>query len=132
MASRRAPQQTMHEAYARLPLAFEPNQGQADQEVKFLARGRGYTVFLTAGEAVLTLQRPGKRREAAIVRMSLAGARRDIGIEGLDELPGTAPRVPAPPSPPGRHRRPGLRRLRASRLGVRARVQLRPAKILTM
>jgi hypothetical protein len=81
-------QLAVHEAYGRLPLSFEPNQGQADREVKFLSRGRGYTLFLTAGEAVLALQRPGERREASIVRVSLAGANRDIGVEGLDELPG--------------------------------------------
>ncbi len=33
--------------YGRLPLSFEANQGQTDDQVKFLARGRGYTLFLT-------------------------------------------------------------------------------------
>lgn len=41
--------------YGRLPLLFEPNVGQADPQVKFLSRGRGYTLFLTSTEAVLTL-----------------------------------------------------------------------------
>ena len=34
-------------------LAFEPNHGQSDEQVRFIARGRDYTVFLTATEAVL-------------------------------------------------------------------------------
>src|ERR1019366_5919965 len=40
-----------------LPLFFEPNQGQTAPQVKFLARGSGYGLFLTADEAVLQLQR---------------------------------------------------------------------------
>lgn len=37
-------------------LRFEKNQGQTDAAVKFLARGPGYTLFLTADEAVLQMQ----------------------------------------------------------------------------
>src|SRR5262245_52882140 len=32
--------------YGQLPLQFEPNLGQTESTVKFLARGPGYTVFL--------------------------------------------------------------------------------------
>src|SRR6478609_9580727 len=42
----------------RLALAFEPNRGQADQPAKFIARGAGYTLFLTPTEAILALQKP--------------------------------------------------------------------------
>jgi len=45
------------EGYAKLPLSFEANQGQTDAQVKFLARGQGYTLFLTSQEAVLSLQK---------------------------------------------------------------------------
>src|SRR5437899_5727182 len=51
--------------YGKLPLSFEANQGQADPQVKFLSRGRGYTLFLTSTEAVLTLTKadaPANRR----------------------------------------------------------------------
>ena len=30
------------DAYGKLPLAFEPNRGQSDGRVRFLARGAGY------------------------------------------------------------------------------------------
>jgi hypothetical protein len=43
-------------SYGKLPLSFEANQGQTDAKVKFLARGGGYTLFLTGDEAVLGLQ----------------------------------------------------------------------------
>src|SRR5271154_3932570 len=42
--------------YGELPLSFESNQGQVDRRVKFLSRGIGYTLFLTADEAVLNLR----------------------------------------------------------------------------
>ena len=44
-ASARGEEQGLHHVR---PLAFEANRGQADEQVKFLARGAGYTVFLDA------------------------------------------------------------------------------------
>lgn len=41
--------------FAALPLAFEANQGQTDPQVKYMARGNGYTVFLTATDTVFAL-----------------------------------------------------------------------------
>ncbi len=46
------------EGYGRLPLAFERNDGQTAAQVKYLARGRGYALFLAADEAVLALRKP--------------------------------------------------------------------------
>ncbi len=43
------------EAYGKLPLSFEANRGQSDPQVKFLARGKGYTLFLTPTEGILVL-----------------------------------------------------------------------------
>ena len=50
-------------SYAKLPLSFEVNQGQTDDQVRFLARGTGYTIFLTGDEAVLSLRKPSARHE---------------------------------------------------------------------
>src|SRR4051812_9581222 len=44
------------EAYGRLPLRFEANRGQTDGRVKFLARGGGYTLFLSESGALLRLR----------------------------------------------------------------------------
>ena len=44
------------DAYGKLPLSFEANQGQSNARVKFVSRGSGYTLFLTSSEAVLLLQ----------------------------------------------------------------------------
>ena len=94
--------------YGKLPLSFEINQGQTDSQVKFLARGQGYSFFLTPREAVLSLraaqaktaqgQEPatGKAVKAneparsAVVRMRLAHANANPKISGLDPMPGTS------------------------------------------
>ena len=52
-----AQQQAILDAYEKLPLSFEKNQGQTDAEVRFRSRGSGYALFLAPGEAVLTLSR---------------------------------------------------------------------------
>ena len=41
---------------ASLPLHFEANRGQTDARVRFLARCRGYTVYITPTETVFTLR----------------------------------------------------------------------------
>ena len=95
----------INEAYGKLPLSFEVNQGQTDDQVKYLARGPGYTVFLTPTEAVLSLgtEAPGLRTEPptatgqterlgssrrAVVRMKFVGANPHPTIKGRDGLPG--------------------------------------------
>ncbi len=93
-------------AYGKLPLSFEANQGQTNSEVKFLSRGRGYTLFLTGTEAVLALNKAeisggtrtsefGTRRSplatrhaASVLRMSLVGASESALVSGLEQLPG--------------------------------------------
>src|SRR5262249_7811662 len=44
-----------------LPLHFEPNVGQTDGSADFLARGSGYTLFLTPSQAVLSLRQVSKQ-----------------------------------------------------------------------
>ena len=83
------------EAYGRLPLSFEPNQGQISPEVKFFARGRGYGLLLTSTEMVLALRQPagsspnaGSDAQEAVLRSQLVGANRRPEIVGEQELPG--------------------------------------------
>jgi Beta-propeller repeat/Abnormal spindle-like microcephaly-assoc'd, ASPM-SPD-2-Hydin/HYDIN/CFA65/VesB-like, Ig-like domain len=78
-------------SYARLQLRFEANVGQTDSRVKYLARGAGYTLFLTSEEAVLALRRqPASEAREAVVRFRLEGANSGAHAEGLDRLPGTS------------------------------------------
>jgi uncharacterized repeat protein (TIGR01451 family) len=79
----------------QLPLIFEPNQGQADASVKFLARGAGYSLFLEPTSAVLALQTPSKSssklrsgHSQQLVRMKLFGSNPKAVTAGSDPLPG--------------------------------------------
>ena len=49
---------TRLQTYDQLPLAFEANRGQADPQVDFLSRGRGYTLALSPTEIGLSLVLP--------------------------------------------------------------------------
>jgi hypothetical protein len=68
-------------SYGQMPLDFEVNQGQTDPQVRFLSRGRGYSLFLTPVEAVLVLQ-------SAVVRMRLLGTNAAPVVRGVEERPG--------------------------------------------
>jgi hypothetical protein len=93
------------ETYGKLPLHFEANRGQTHEDVRFLARGSGYSLFLTPTGAVLTLIKPESlaRKRAArgssrprgpatgtVLRMTFADANPDPRVTGLEELPGKA------------------------------------------
>jgi CSLREA domain-containing protein len=98
-------------SYGKLPLHFEVNRGQADEQVKFLAHGNGYGLFLTPTEAVLTLQggekakrEKGEKENQQVivtsqhptpntqhpvaVRFQLLDANPNPQVVGVDELPG--------------------------------------------
>jgi hypothetical protein len=72
-------------AHGGVALRFEANRGQTDAQVRFLARGGGYTLFLTSREVVLDL---GRRAAPAAVGMRLVGANPHPAAVGRDELPG--------------------------------------------
>jgi hypothetical protein len=75
-------------ALTRLPLRFEANHGQTDPAVDFLARGPGYDLFLTPGEAVLSLAASEQSAAAEIVRMAFAGANPEPRLRGGEALAG--------------------------------------------
>jgi uncharacterized protein (TIGR03437 family) len=72
-------------SFSHLPIVFEPNMGQTDPRVKYLARGGGYTLFLTSDEAVFVAQSANRR---SVLRMRLRGANRKAVIRGVEQLPG--------------------------------------------
>lgn len=56
-----------------LPMWFEANLGQAGNEVKYFARGRGYTLFFTPNEAMISLvARRGEAGELYRDRLAIA------------------------------------------------------------
>ena len=95
-------------SYGRLPMSFEPNVGQTDPQVQFLARGRAQMLFLTPQEAVLSLRKPrsngglssAARRspkqlakrgpmQFSVLRMQLVGANLHGRVAGMNPMEGT-------------------------------------------
>ena len=90
----RAQMTSSKDRYGSLPLAFEANRGQTDREVDFLARGNGYTLFLTQGGGA-TLSMLGKsvaeraENRGASLRLEFAGSLESSHGTGQQRLPGT-------------------------------------------
>ena len=101
------------EAYGNLPLSFEENMGQTAREVRYVAHGGRYELFLTSQEAVVALPSSGRfdfsprhrfatlramresRRNArlanqqmTVLRLQLDGGNPQPQISGTDLLPG--------------------------------------------
>src|SRR5579871_872139 len=74
------------DVYSHLPLAFEMNEGQSDPQVKALARGAAYGLFLTSDEAVLDLAH--QNGKGAVLRMKVEGAQSGARVVPMDPLPG--------------------------------------------
>ena len=100
-------------SYARLPLSFELNEGQVSHQARYLARGHGFTLFLTKDDAILQLQRseetrqtgwikslglsvgtpvgiipPVRAESAEVVSLKLVGANPNAKIAAAGRLPG--------------------------------------------
>ena len=69
------------DVYRSLPLSFEPNQGQTDGRVKFLSRGAGYALFLTADEAFLALQKESQQKNQRSVVKSQESEAKNEALE---------------------------------------------------
>jgi hypothetical protein len=78
-------------------LSFEVNRGQTDPRVRYLTRGKGYTLYLTDHEAVFSLSGapsepgvagPTPAPPGAALRMALVGADPTPEVAGRGPLPG--------------------------------------------
>src|SRR3954453_3977744 len=73
--------------YGKIPLSFEANKGQTDGRVRYLARGAGYTVFLTPGETVLRLAHKSRGlSQGSVLRMRMIGAADSPSIEAEEQV----------------------------------------------
>ena len=99
----------IQQSYGHLPLAFEPNEGQADPRIQFMAHGPGYNLVLAGTQAVLLLKttaletapaangkkpvgkdlRPRSAPQETL-RLSLTGANESPVAEGEDPQPGVS------------------------------------------
>lgn len=117
LEERAVPNGTSLASYGQLPLSFEVNRGQTAVPVNYLARGSGYTLFLSPTQAVLALTqgggagqgptgtgprgglagelaRPGGGAAPSsaedVLRLGLAGGNPAASVVGLDQLPGVS------------------------------------------
>jgi hypothetical protein len=83
------------EAHERVPLHFEPNQGQADSAVRFILRGGGYTTYLTDAESVMVLRGTAPRQRLRgsplsfldiVARSRATGCRRVLSVSGISTV----------------------------------------------
>jgi hypothetical protein len=114
-AAKSAAKNRVSQAYGKLPLSFQANRGQTDPRVDFIARGSGYSLFLSASEAVLSLSPAATKnppalvkhaarlaaavhaqersstdstRKPAVVRMTLVDANPNAKVAATEALPG--------------------------------------------
>jgi hypothetical protein len=78
---------------AQLPIAFEPNVGQAAADARFVARGPGYAVQIgptttTVGVKATRRRRLHGERAANRLHLRLVGANASAAVAGEDPLPG--------------------------------------------
>lgn len=78
----------IEQKYGDLPLQFEPNRGQLDGEIRYVARSRGYQVGLTPREILLIDGSAAARSADSTPRIRFPGANSSPRIAGLEELPG--------------------------------------------
>ncbi len=72
----------------QFPLYFESNEGQTDASVKYLTRGKGYTLYFTPQEIVMVLQKKLEDSEhfsSSILKMQFVGAKTNPLVQGLEE-----------------------------------------------
>ena len=107
------PQKRAASELARLPISFEPNEGQADPKVQFLSRSNGFTLLLERDGAVLDLPNAAvpavqerdrkttgsalasgkkvprsKSVASSVLRLELVGGSRSAQASGEQKLPG--------------------------------------------
>jgi RHS repeat-associated protein len=70
--------------YAKVPIQWEPNRSQTDPAVKFLARGTGYSFFLTGSAAVMSLARRETGLNLGPIAKSLAPLPKTVDVLALN------------------------------------------------
>jgi Beta-propeller repeat len=74
----------MKESYAKIPLSFVPNHGQADNNVKFTSRGNGYSLALAPTSFTLAV---ADHSRASVLQATLLGGNAAARPTGIERLP---------------------------------------------
>ena len=79
------------DAMAKMPMTFEPNRGQTDSRVQYVARSAGYNVFLTGpSSAVMTFRSAEGQKKADRLTMNLAGANSSAQAQAMEPTGGVS------------------------------------------
>ena len=94
-------------ALGKIPMAFEKNEGQMSDKVKFRSHGKGYSMYFTQSESVIVYSKPVKNnaikepltptakanftpKESVVIRLKMLGANSSAKVFGEEKLPGTS------------------------------------------
>jgi hypothetical protein len=80
----------IHAKYAALPLAFEKNEGQADPQIQYVARGKGYKLGLKPNQAIMTL--PSRKGKSEVRDMMMHKRLGPTGASAMLKKPVLKPR----------------------------------------
>ncbi len=78
---------TAANSFANLPISFEPNRGQGESGVDYLAHGDHSTLFLKEGNATLAISGATPGGSSAVISMNLVGTQA-AQAQGIDALAG--------------------------------------------
>jgi hypothetical protein len=72
--------------FGKLPLSFEMNRGQADERVRFIARGSGFRVYLTPDEVVMVVAaragpEDGRGARGSAAKETVSRSRYAVGMQ---------------------------------------------------
>jgi hypothetical protein len=74
------------ESYARIPLSFVANYGQADQKVKFISRGSGYSLALAPATFTLAVADSRNKNNGSVIQATLLGGNAAAKLTGFERL----------------------------------------------
>lgn len=84
-------QASIIQSFMQIPLHFESNQGQVDDQVRFLSRGNGYNIYFTSKEVVMDLHtaqtsNASSTHHSSILRLQFVGGNDKPVIVGQEPL----------------------------------------------
>ncbi|HSE18814.1 MAG TPA: SBBP repeat-containing protein [Pyrinomonadaceae bacterium] len=71
------------ESYAKIPLSFEANHGQANEKIKFISRGSGYSLALAPTTFTLAV---ADKNSTAVLQATLLGGNAAAKLTGVERL----------------------------------------------
>lgn len=86
-------QSSMDSRLGHVPMVFEPNRGQAEDDVSFVSRGNGFTVLIGSNKTSLVVSpsvdaADQRKHQPSVLTLELVRSNKESIPSGLDQLPG--------------------------------------------